>query len=78
MPGYGTHRTLGAGEQALGGSPGGWEVETGTVEAPGGRWRGAPQALAGEGMTAVVTVAPLPWREGWEETKGTRGLAPGS
>lgn len=69
MPGYGTYRTPGAGEEASGGSLGGWEVETGAVEAPGGRWPGAPQALAGEVMTVVVTLASLPWREGWEETK---------
>lgn len=69
MPGYCTHQTLGAGEEASGGSPGGWEVETGAVEALGGRWLGAPQALAGEAMMVVMTVTPPPWREGWEQTK---------
>lgn len=76
MPGYGTHRTLGAGEEASGGSPGDWDVETGAVEAPGGRWPGAPQALVGEGMTAAVIVAPLLWREGWQENKNqARGVS---
>lgn len=66
---YGTHQTLGARREASGESLGGWEVEMGAGEAPGGRWPGAPQALAGEGMMVAVTVTLLPWQEGWEQTK---------
>ena len=66
---YGTHQTPGAGGEASGESLGGWEVEMRAGEAPGGRWPGAPQALAGERMMVAVTVTLLPWQEGWEQTK---------
>lgn len=66
---YSTHQTPGASGQASEGSLGGCKVQTGAEEAPWGKWPGTPQAPVREGTVMVVTVAPLPWREGWEQTK---------